>query len=104
READALLEQGNFEGALAIYEELDEAGEADIEIYYRMGVCYLNTNIDKSRAIAPLEKVVQSDKANPNAMYFLGKAYHFGYQFEKAIKSYEAFKSKGAGFEIYLNA
>ena len=104
READALLSQGNFEGALAVYEDLREQGDKDTELLYRIGVCYLNTNIDKSLAIEPLEIVVKREDAKPDAFYFLGRAYHFGYEFEKAIRFYKMYQDRGEGFDSYLQS
>ena len=76
----------------------------DNQIYnYRIGVCYLNTNIDKSNAIPFLEKVIKVEDADPNAYYLLGRAYHYGYKFKKAIAAYEKFKTLNKGNSENIN-
>jgi hypothetical protein len=94
-----LFAYGNFEEAIAEYEMLLEEEPDNIEYNYNIAVCFLNTNIDKSKAIKPLEKLVENPKITPDAYYLLGRAYHFGYQFDKAIEMFNKFISSGKGSE-----
>lgn len=94
-----LFEVGNFEEALEEYLLLIEEEPDNIEYNYNLAVCYLNTNIDKSLAIAPLEKLVENPKIIADAYYLLGRAYHYGYQFDKAIQAYNTFINSGKGNE-----
>jgi len=57
-----------------------------------IGVCYINSNIDKSAAVPYFEHAVKDPKVNENSHYLLGRAFHFAYQFDDAIKSYRKFK------------
>lgn len=98
--ASDLFEVGNFEEALEEYILLVEEEPDNIEFNYNLAVCYLNTNIDKSLAIEPLEKIVQNPKIIADAYYLLGRAYHYGYQFDKAIETYNKFIASGKGSEI----
>ena len=50
--ANELFNDGNFSAALDQYLELLKTDPADLKFNYRAGVCYLNTNIDKSNAIS----------------------------------------------------
>ena len=81
----------NFTAALNEYELLVADNEDNIDYNFNLALCYLNTNGDKSRAIPFLEKLVRAPKIIPDAWYFLGRAYHFGYQFDKAIGAYNKF-------------
>ena len=87
-----LFYEGNYEGALEELLELYELDQENDEYSYLIGVCYLNTNIDKSMAVNYLEQAASSSKPNENAVYLLGRAYHFAYRFDDAIKSYQKFK------------
>jgi len=100
--ANQYFSDGNFVAALDEYLELIEATPEDEKLNYRIGVCYLNTNIDKSNAIPYLEKALKAKEVNPNAYYLLGRAYHFAYRFKDAIKMFEQFKTvdKGNTFNL----
>jgi len=95
--ANEYFENGNFEDALDAYLTLLEQDPKNEKYNYRIAVCYLNTNIDKSKAIPYLEIITRMPKYDPNAMYLLGRAYHFAYRFDDAIKAYNAFKKDGKG-------
>jgi len=95
--ANEHFNDGNFKEALSEYLELLKTAPNDIKFNYRTGICYLNTNIDKSNAIPYLEKVVASEKPDHNSYYLLGRAYSFAYRFPKAIKMFEQFKEINKG-------
>lgn len=95
--ANEYFNDGNFTAALDEYLELLEASPDDEKFNYRAGVCYLNTNIDKSNAIPYLEKALKAESPNPNTYYLLGRAYHFAYKFPNAIKMFEEFKKLDKG-------
>jgi len=95
--AASLFEVGNFEEALEEYHLLLEEDAESIEYNYNIAICYLNTNIDKSKAISYLEFLTKNPKINPDAFYLLGRAYHFGYRFDDAIGMYQKFINLGKG-------
>lgn len=95
--ANELFNDGNFKAALDEYAELLKTNPEDLKFNYRAGVCYLNTNIDKSDAIPYFEKVIALEDADPNTYYLLGRAYHFAYRFPNAIKMFEKFKEVNKG-------
>jgi tetratricopeptide (TPR) repeat protein len=102
KKANNLFEAGDYEAAIAEYETLLEEDKENTEYNYRLAICFLNTNIDKSKALPFLQKVTAKADYPENAMYLLGRAYHFAYKFDKAIESYNAFKQKGKGNEANL--
>jgi hypothetical protein len=102
KEANDRFINGNFEGALDLYQLLLEKEPKNEKYNYRIGVCYLNTNISKKKAIPYLEIVTRMPKFEPDAMYLLGRAYHFAYRFDDALKAYNQFKTTGKGTEANL--
>jgi len=95
--ADQKFLKGNYEGALDDYLSLLENDTKNDKYIYNIAVCYLNTNINKTKAIPYLEIITQKPKYDPNAIYLLGRAYHFAYRFDDAIKAYTMFKQTGKG-------
>jgi hypothetical protein len=96
-DADAYFTQEDFDDALEAYLTLVDK-YPDNELYnYRVGVCYLNTNIDKTKAIPYLEVVAHMKKHSPNALYLLGRSYQYAYRFDDAIKTFTDFKTEGKG-------
>lgn len=96
-DAEQKLLQGNFEGALEDYLSLREQDPKNDSYNYNIAICYLNTNISKSKAIPYLETITRKPKYDPNALYLLARAYHYAYRFDDAIKTYTQFKQTGRG-------
>ena len=95
--AEQKLNQGNFEGALDDYLSLLYSDPKNDSYNYNIAICYLNTNINKSKAIPYLETITRKAKYDPNALYLLARAYHYAYRFDDAIKAYTLFKQIGRG-------
>lgn len=89
--------KNNFEQALKEYQNLLKNDPTNDKYRYRIAVCYLNTNIDKTKAIEYLEQAVKNERADANTYYLLGRAYHFANRFDEAINMYETFKKISAG-------
>jgi hypothetical protein len=96
-DADTYYTQNDFEDALEAYISLVEKYPESELFNYRVAVCYLNTNADKTKAISYLELVAHMKKHNENTLYLLGRAYQFAYRFDDAIKSFADFKKEGKG-------
>jgi len=92
---------GNYKDALNDYLALIKNDSTNITYNFRIGVCYLYTDIDKSKAIYYLEKVIASPKADVNAWYEIGRAYMFDYNFDKAISCFKKYKSITNGKESF---
>ena len=99
--ANDYFNAGNYESALQMYLSLQNDNPNDQKVNYKIGVCYLNSNVNKSRAIPFLEKVMANDKDEPNASFLLGRAFHFANKFDDAIKYYSLFKSNNKGNKKY---
>jgi tetratricopeptide (TPR) repeat protein len=96
-DADKKMAAGNFESALDDYLALLDESPKNDKYNYNIAICYLNTNINKSKAVPYLEILTHKPKYDPNAMYLLGRAYHYAYRFDDAIKAFSSFKETGRG-------
>ncbi|PLW94856.1 MAG: hypothetical protein C0592_01565 [Marinilabiliales bacterium] len=85
----------NFKDALAEYLKLSEDDSTNLEYHHNIGLCYLYTNIDKTKAIPYLEWVVAQEKFDPNAWYDLGRAYQYAYRYDDARKAFKKFIATG---------
>jgi len=89
--------KNNYEAALDDYLSLLEGDPQNEKYNYNVAVCYLNTNIDKTKAIPYLEKITANSPYDPNAMYLLGRAYDYAYRFDDALSTYNKFRRMGKG-------
>lgn len=92
-----------YASALRIYLELYKQDPANMNIAYKIGVCYLSSRTQRKQAIPYLEKAVTAasdhykgdsfkEKNAPLiAWKFLGDAYHIDSQFDKAIDAYRKY-------------
>ncbi|MFC2175637.1 OmpA family protein [Bacteroidota bacterium] len=83
---------GNFRAALEDFLVLLSRDASDVEISFYIGACYLETYIDKEKAIDYLEYVVQQPKFPKEAIYQLGRAYMFAHRFDEAITTFNKYK------------
>ena len=89
--AQRLLFSRNYSAALSEYLKLLEDDPENTRFNYNIGVCYINSDFEKMKAIPHLEKVLYYDKYIVNAYYLMGRAYHFNHQFDEAIEMYTKF-------------
>jgi WD40-like Beta Propeller Repeat len=67
-----------------------------------VGVCYLNSNLNKAKAVPYLEIASRKEKSDPNGKYLLGRAYQYANRFDDAINTFKQFKldAKGTVFNL----
>jgi outer membrane protein OmpA-like peptidoglycan-associated protein/tetratricopeptide (TPR) repeat protein len=105
-DAEYFFNLEDYTECLTSYLQIYKRGyQKNANINYRIGICYLHTNIDKQKSIPYLEtavtkvsdKYVEGSIKEENAPYdaylFLGNAYRINNQFSKAIESYEKYIS-----------
>lgn len=93
---------GNFKGALNDYLLLIKTDSTNVTYYFRIGVCFLNTNMDKTKALSYLLKASADAKCDNKVFYELGRAYMFSYKFDDAIKSFKKYKEITSGNESFV--
>jgi hypothetical protein len=93
--AKTYITEGSYGLALAELKLAIRKDPEDIKINQMIAECYLNTNEDKPKAIAHLEKVVKSGKYDAIDLYDLGKAYAYNEEIDKAIEYFNRYKKEG---------
>lgn len=101
-EANAKMKLGNYEDALTDYLQLLNEDSRNETYNYNVGVCYLNINMNKAKAVPYLEIVTRKEKHDPNADYLLGRAYQYANRFDDAMIVFKKFKqdAKGTVFNL----
>ena len=93
---------GNYEDALVDYLQLLNEDPRNESYTYNVGVCYLNNNTNKGKAVPYFEIITHKEKHDPNADYLLGRAYQYANRFDDAIIAFKKFKqdAKGTVFNL----
>jgi len=71
------------------YLYLDDSTNVDHK--YHLAICYLNTNIEKHKAIPLLKSITSLEEFDHQTWYDLGRAYQYAYQFNDAIDAFKQF-------------
>jgi len=102
--AENLLEKGDFQQALLLYQDLLKMDPENANLNFKAGFCYLNSAMEKTQSIEYLQKAVKDvnlraepenfqEKSAPIEAYlYLAKAYHLNYEFAKAINLLDTIK------------
>ena len=101
--ADRLFFNENYKEALQEYLLVLQEDPEDTRINYNVGLCYLNSDFEKSMALPYLQKVVFYDDEAATVYYLIGKAYQANMRFDRAIENfnkYIEFYSSGDEFSI----
>ncbi|MDF2453383.1 MAG: WD40-like Beta Propeller Repeat, partial [Bacteroidota bacterium] len=96
------MKVGNYEDALVDYLQLLNDDPRNESYNYNIGVCYLNNNTNKGKAVPYLEIVSRKEKHDPNAEYLLGRAYQYAGRFDDAVSAFKKFKQGAKGTEFNL--
>lgn len=91
RYARELFKMQNFREALDEFLPLIRQDSLNPQYNYCLGVCYLNTNLDKLKAIPFLEFASKDNALEPDVWYELGRAYQYAYRFEEAIDAFRKY-------------
>ncbi|MBL0329958.1 MAG: PD40 domain-containing protein [Bacteroidetes bacterium] len=90
----------NFLFAIPAYKQLLKQEPNNPDYNYKLGICYLYTNINKSLSIPHLEIASKAPKTEKKVLYHLGLAYQYASRFDDAIKTYNAYKATLKGAEL----
>jgi tetratricopeptide (TPR) repeat protein len=95
-DADEHIKHGNYLMALPIYRDILKKDPDNKKVIYNLGLCYLNTNFNRTESIKQFENLVKIDEKFNEELYLnLGKAYHLNNRFDDAIKAFEKYKLSG---------
>jgi len=90
-DADEHYKHRNFLMALPIYKELLKTNKDNVDIQFKIGECYLYTNINKAEAIKYFEFCTKAPKADALCWLRLGQAYRLSNKIDEAIKAFERY-------------
>ena len=89
--ADMKFNNKNFEDALADYLKLLDGNEKNAFYNYRVGACYVETNVDKLKAKTFLELASTDPNVDKMFIYTYAKSLTFHLEFDKAIEQFKKF-------------
>ncbi len=104
-DAEYFFSTGEYEEALFLFLKITKRQPDNANYNFRTGMTYLNIRGQESKAIEYLEKAVMNitmkyrpkdldeNKAPHHAWFYLGNAYRMNNDLDKALDSYERFKS-----------
>jgi len=101
--AESYLNEGNYQDALPLFLYLDTLTPDNPNVCFNIGVCYVNSMLEKTKAIKYLERATESisldyvgvaeDITAPIfSFYYLGRAYMVDYRIDEALAQFEKFK------------
>ncbi len=93
REAKEHFSHNNFFAAIPVYKQLIKQEPANADYNYKLGLCYLYTNINKALAIPYLETASKQDKVDKQIWFDLGMAYQYAARFDDAINAFTKYKA-----------
>lgn len=99
-EAKEHFTNGNYVFAMKSYASLVVSKPQDVTYNYRLGLCYLYTNIDKRQAVKYIETASKLPGAENEVWFDLGRAYHQNNRFDDAIKAYTKYKESAKGKDL----
>ncbi len=103
-DAEAFMYEGNYDEALDLLLKLDNISPDNPNVWYKIGVCYLNTRLYKTQALEYLKKASEhtspsykennhKEKNTPLESYlYLGIAYRVNYMFQESLDSFDKLK------------
>ncbi len=92
-DADEHFGHKNFLMALPIYKVELKNNPENKEILYKLGLCYLNTKINREEAVKYLKDYTKDPKCKEEAWIDLGKAYMLINKIEDALLAFGKFKA-----------
>ncbi len=88
--AELYFQNEKFEKALPLFLEHQKLEPKNLDLKYKIGICYLNVG-NPSRAQDFLEFVVNDKKSIDKANFYLAKAHHVQHNFDDAIRYYKGY-------------
>jgi len=90
----------DYEFSLDNYLKLYINDKTNITYNLRIGVCYTESNVDKTAGIPYLEFVVSHNNFPRLAYYYLGRAYMYAYRFTEAVEALYNYKQTGVNDDV----
>ena len=104
RLADDLFKITNYTEAIPLYKRLLKVDPKNQKYLFNLGMCYLNTEVDKAKAIYYFEKSTKLKKFDKETYYYLAEAYTHRYEYDKSINALKEYKKNPGKFSEEINA
>ena len=85
------VSKGNYMAAYNIYQRIAEKDSMNAEANFGTGVCILYMTMSKKAAVKYLERSLRAGIKDPEAMYFMGMAYHHNLMYELADAAFQEY-------------
>jgi len=92
-QANALFKEEKFVDATPLYLRLLSLQPKSTTYNYKYGACLLYNSNKKNEAIRYLKFATENPTIEPEAFYYMGRAYHLNYLFNDAVRSYDKYAS-----------
>jgi outer membrane protein OmpA-like peptidoglycan-associated protein len=101
------LDNENYQDALTTLLEMEKLDAKNYKTKANIGYCYLVSDFEKAKAISYFDLILENyknltptydrvshkEKSAPvEVLHWIGKAYHYNYEFEKALAKYTEYK------------
>jgi hypothetical protein len=94
REAEEHFKHKNYIMAIPVYKNLLKLERDNVQYNYKLGLCYLLSNIDRAYAVTFLEKAYKGKDYPHDTPYQLALAYSLDYKIDEALKLLETYIPK----------
>lgn len=90
-EAELSFKGEAYNYSQGIYDRLVVTEPNNADYNYKLGICYLFTNVNKAKAVSYLEFAANANsKDKPkDVTFYLGRAYFYAGMYDKALETYE---------------
>ncbi|MBL0343258.1 MAG: tetratricopeptide repeat protein [Bacteroidetes bacterium] len=97
KQAADLYKANSFKAAIDPYVKLVSFDPDNMDYNYKLGMCYLNSNVDKSQAIQHFVKAADKKDAPKDVYYQMGRSLLAANLFDEAIEAFEKYKEVNKG-------
>ena len=104
KDALQLYKDNKWEAASEAFAQLLDTDPEHGAYNYYYGMAQLNGTSDRTHAWSYLNKGRKMADTQPNFYYDLGRAYHLGYEFMKAMEAYQRFLGTSENEELNAKA
>lgn len=94
RAAKSFLGYEDYNRALIELQKIYKQDKRDVKTNLNIGICYLNVNDDRSKAIPYFEFVMNNSDYKYEVLLYSGMAYAYHYEFDKAIGFFNKYIEK----------
>ena len=91
QEAELFVEDEDWDKAYEAYDKIIQLDNAVPFFKFRKGLCALHMANKKAETIRLFEEVLKESPEDVIVLYYLGRAYHHNYEFEKAISCFDKY-------------